>query len=197
MPPSTRVYTVEQYSFTCIVESANVTRCRRIRFFRRVSGATIANGDVVGDFHIRRESFSFKCPIHVAARNSGLNFNFSISGLQASKINNQCVRSTFSNRHINIENAIIIAESIPQVVISSHNGCTTGIKHDSTRIGNTFTNANFNAARWKRKAYLGVIICQSTISCLKILNRKECRLDNAAISCHRRHRQHAEYHNQN
>ena len=53
MPPSTRVYTVEQYSFACIGESANVTRCRRIRFFRRVSGATIANGDIVDKIAIR------------------------------------------------------------------------------------------------------------------------------------------------
>lgn len=57
MPPSTRVYTVEQYSFACIGESANVTRCRRIRFFRRVSGATIANGDIVDKIAIRCRTF--------------------------------------------------------------------------------------------------------------------------------------------
>ena len=57
MPPSTRVYTVEQYSFACIGESANVTRCRRIRFSRRVSGATIANGDVVDKQAIRYRIF--------------------------------------------------------------------------------------------------------------------------------------------
>ncbi len=166
------------------------------RLIRHIRAAAFTDGDVVGDFHIRRESLSFKCPIHDAARSSGLNFNLSISGLQASKFNNQCVRSTFSNRHINTENAIIIAESIPQVVISSHNGCTTGKKHDSTRIGNTFTNTNLNAARWKRKAYTGVIICQSALSCIKILNREECRLCNTA-SCQCSRRQHAEHHNQN
>ena len=68
MPPSTRVYTVEQYSFACIGESANVTRCRRIRFFRRVSGATIANGDIVDKIAIRCRTFIRDYPMKMNCR---------------------------------------------------------------------------------------------------------------------------------
>lgn len=183
MPPSTRVYTVEQYSFACIGESANVTRCRRIRFSRRVSGATIANGDVVDKQAIRYRIFGTSTGI--------INCNLCGTISNAQKVDRQHTAAPTAGRFYDIlVGTCNVAISKAASTYLNTFDRTVRRKSQYAGIGDSFSNRNLYTAITRLCLIPRVFINPYWILCAAARS-------NYAASRHRRYRQHTEHHNQN
>ena len=182
MPPSTRVYTVEQYSVACIGESANVTRCRRIRFSRRVSGATIANGDVVDKQAIRYRIFGTSTGI--------INCNLCGTISNAQKIDRQHTAAPTAGRFYDILVGTCNGAINAALTYLNTFDRTVRRKSQYAGIGDSFSNRNLYTAITRLCLIPRVFINPYWIFCAAARS-------NYAASRHRRYRQHAEYHNQN
>ncbi len=183
MPPSTRVYTVEQYSFACIGESANVTRCRRIRFFRRVSGATIANGDIVDKIAIRCRTFGTSTGI--------INRNPRSTIPNALEVDRQHTAVPSAGRFYDIlVGTCNVAISKAASTYLNTFDRTVRRKSQYAGIGDSFSNRNLYTAITRLCLIPRVFINPYWIFCAAARS-------NYAASRHRRYRQHTEHHNQN